>query len=240
MKCEWCSSNLPDDGLVCAHCGHDNAISMDGEIISSAQVRQTLPLRPEATLIPFPNSSASASEKSARTSDDVPAWRDQIRESVRLYREQQRSAVAETYVEEVVEPEPEPEEPPPAIVEAALKRLRRPVPTIAEATSRQALKTRPAEEPVVTPTFDEGPLFSSARLITHPKPEPSSPSAISSERSAPSAPVRLSSETIAARPEPGLPAVGSVNPYAQPARLADRALASLFDLAVIVAASVPL
>jgi len=240
MKCEWCSSNLPDEGLVCAHCGHDNAISLDGEIVSSAQLRPTAPLKPEATLIPFPNSVATASEKSARTSDEVPAWRDQIRESVRLYREQQRSVVAETLVEEVVEPELEPEEAPPAIVEAALKRLRRPVSTIAEATSRQALKSRPAQEPVVTERFNDGPLFSSAKLITHPKPEQSPAPATSSERSSQAAPIRLSSETISARHEPGLPAVAAVNPHAQPARLADRALASIFDLAVIIAASVPL
>lgn len=240
MKCDWCSTNLPDDGLVCAHCGHDNALSLDDEIVSSAKViRETAPLRSEATLIPFPNSSATVSERSVSASADVPAWRNQIRESVRLYREQQRSAVAETLEEEeVIEPEPEPEEPPPAIVEAALKRLRRPVPTIAEATSRQAVKTPPAEKPVVTETFDEGPLFSSARLITHPKSEQSPAPVVTSERSTSTG--RLSSETAAARHEPGVPTVGAVNPYAQPARLADRALAWIFDLAVIIVASVPL
>jgi uncharacterized RDD family membrane protein YckC len=93
---------------------------------------------------------------------------------------------------------------------------------------------------VVTERFNDGPLFSSAKLITHPKPEQSPAPATSSERSSQAAPIRLSSETISARHEPGLPAVAAVNPHAQPARLADRALASIFDLAVIIAASVPL
>lgn len=243
MKCDWCSTNLPDDGLVCVHCGHDNALSLGDEVVSSAQVvRQTAPLKSEATLIPFPNSSSSiASEKASSASDPMPAWRNQIRESVRLYREQQRNAVTETLVEEdIVEAEPEPEEPPPAIVEAALKRLRRPVPTIAEATSRQAVKPRPAEEPVVTQAFDDGPLFSSAKLITHPKTEQSPAPAVSGERPTQPAPIRLPAETIPARTEPSAPTVVPVNPYAQPARLADRALAWIFDLAVVIAASVPL
>ena len=235
MKCDWCSLTLPDDGSVCTHCGHDNALPKDGDIVSSAQIRQTVPLKPEATLIPFPSSSLGSSERTARTSEDAPAWRDKIKESVRLYREQ-RGAVTEALIEEVAIEEPEPEEPPQAIVEAALKRLRRSVPTIAEASSRQALKTK-ATEGDATPAFDEGSFFSSARLISHPKTVQDPAPAISTHKSSPSGPLRLPSEPTTVKHEVA-PTVSV--PGAQPARLADRALAFLFDLAVIIAASVPL
>ena len=246
MKCEQCSLNLVDEALICAHCGHDNAhqrVSGGGGLPPS---RQTAPLKPEATLIHFPNPSSNTLERSGRTaSEEAPAWRNQVRESVRLYREQRTTGAAEALVEEVVLPEQDQDSTPP-IVEAALKRLRRPVATIAGATARQAVKAKLTEDSRVEASPEA--LFASPRpAATEPLPERTSSSFGSSsllglgdDRPARDVSVRVPAEPITTRPQAPQPAVSSGNPLAQPATLGDRALASIFDLAVIIVAAVPL
>jgi uncharacterized RDD family membrane protein YckC len=228
MKCQKCELELSGGVAICGHCGHNNAPQEADALRLTRPLTSGLPGRPEATLIPFPQSAPAVAAK-AQTGEEPPRWRNQVKESVRLFREQ-RTSVEELIPIEPPETGPTPDSQHP-IVEAALKRLQRP-------PRASAAQPKERVEPVIV---REKPLLfgeTSHREVDElPDPVPAQ-----TVKRAPREPAVAPATTALPTPKIELhpPAMPQVSSGPQPASLTDRFLATLFDVAFIVVASVPL
>ena len=229
MKCAKCELELSGGVAICGHCGHDNAPQQADSLRLTRQLTSSVSGRLEATLIQFPQSAPAASAK-AQTGEDPPRWRNQVKESVRLFREQ-RTSVEELIPIEPAEAAPAPDSPHP-IVEAALKRLQRP-------PRASAAQPKERVEPVVVkekPLLFEEMSHTDVNELPDPIPVQTVKRAVREPEAVPATITRPPAPKIELHPPP-MPQVSS---GPQPASLTDRALATLFDLTLIVVASVPL
>jgi hypothetical protein len=232
MKCENCGNELSANAIICRACNHNNARSAvsqwrarrTGEL-EPPPSRQITPRTSEPRIVPrkdtkeiddnllrFPASSRpapgfkTAPAQSAEAAA-MPAWREQVKEKVRLARERRHAE------EEPDVPVSEPPLEKNPIVESALKRIRRtpqvlavpvrgPGPTAqvalwqADETDEDTFDTPSQPQPPIAPRAEE-------RLRTRPAPLAHPPAAPVAERPAPDAPP--------AQPKVILP---KINPFA--------------------------
>ena len=229
MKCAKCELELSGGVAICGHCGHDNARQQADSVRLTRPLTSSVTGRLEATLIQFPQSAPAAPAR-AQTGEDPPRWRNQVKESVRLFREQ-RTSVEELIPMEQAETAPTPDSPHP-IVEAALKRLQRP-------PRASAAQPKESVEPVIVrekPLLFEEMSHTEVDELPDPIPVQTVKRAAREREVAPPTTIRQPAPKIELHP----PAMPQVSSGPQPASLTDRALATMFDLALIIVASVPL
>lgn len=163
MNCENCGNELAGNAIVCPACKHNNVRSA----VSQWRARKTAdlqdapygptssaaPSEQEEKLIQFPTSSRTSSYltrpaearelEPAIEAAGLPAWRQQVKQKVRMVREKRQQEVIETPVS-LEEPKPEINQNP--IVESALRRIRRPENPIPAILARPA---RNSAQPVL-------------------------------------------------------------------------------------------
>jgi uncharacterized RDD family membrane protein YckC len=134
MKCEKCQQELPGAAVICRSCGYNNALLGLGDwrnkrdrVLkmrtdrhhSAAPTRRTT----NSTVLRFPTERATAAEPAH--DPDLPAWRRQVAEKVRRLREQREA-------ETVSRPQPHQSEDVNPLVAAAIRRIRRTLPALAQ------------------------------------------------------------------------------------------------------------
>jgi hypothetical protein len=184
MNCENCGNELAGNAIVCPACRHNNVRSA----VSQWRARKTAdlqdapygptssvaPSEQEEKLIQFPTSSrtssyltrpaqASALEPAMETAG-LPAWRQQVKQKVRMVREKRQQELVDTPIR-MEEAKPEINQNP--IVESALRRIRRPenpVPAILARPARNSAQPvlwredEEEKEPEAKPAGDHGTL----------------------------------------------------------------------------------
>ncbi len=239
MKCDKCELELSGGAAICGHCGHNNAPQQSDSVRLTRSLTSSLTVKAEATLIPFPQSAPVTAK--AQVGDEAPRWRNQVKESVRLFREQR------TVVDELIPDEqPDlaaPSDAPHPVVEAALKRLQRSSRASAaqpkETVEPEVVREKPLEKPLIVKPPIEKPLLFAETTEVEDLPDPVPVQPVKRATREPRV-VTTPAPVVAPKIELHPPAMPQPSSLPQPAKLTDRLLATFFDLALIVVASVPL